>query len=97
MMLLFTLFPVSCSMQYFNHQGQTFIAESHSSVGSVVDLRTGGGWFDPQLCQYSFRGLMIVILSSESYFCNQGHTFIIWGSTFCHQGHTFIIRVILLS
>ena len=30
-------------------------------VGSVADLRTGGGWFDPQLSQYSFRGLMIVI------------------------------------
>ena len=35
-------------------------AESHSSVGSVADLRTGGRWFDP-LGQYSFRGLMIVI------------------------------------
>ena len=24
-------------------------AEPHSSVGSVVDLRTGGHWFDPRL------------------------------------------------
>ena len=36
-------------------------AESHSSVGSVADLRTGGLWFDRQLDRYSFRGLMIVI------------------------------------
>ena len=36
-------------------------AESHSSVGSVQDWRTGGRWFDPRLGQYSFRGLMIVI------------------------------------
>ena len=37
------------------------VAEPHSSVGSVADLRTGGRWFDPRLGQYSFRGLMIVI------------------------------------
>ena len=36
-------------------------AEPHSSVGSVVDLRTGGRWFDPRLGKNSFRGLMIVI------------------------------------
>ena len=32
----------------------------HSSVGRVVDLRTGGRKFDPRLGQYSFGGLMIV-------------------------------------
>ena len=37
------------------------LVEPHSTVGSVVDLRTGGCWFDPWLSQYSFRGLMIVI------------------------------------
>ena len=36
-------------------------AEPHSSVGRVLDLRTGGCWFDPLLSQYSFLGLMIVI------------------------------------
>ena len=36
-------------------------AELHSSVGSVADLRIGGCLFDPQLGQYSFPGLMIVI------------------------------------
>ena len=41
----------------------TSIAEPHSSVGSVADLRTGGRWFDPRLGQYSFRGLMIVIVT----------------------------------
>ena len=35
--------------------------EPHSSVGSIVDLRTGGRWFDPWLGQYSFQGLMMVI------------------------------------
>ena len=30
------------------------------SVGSDADLRTGH-WLDPQLGQYSFRGLMIAI------------------------------------
>ena len=29
-------------------------AKSHSSVGSFVDLRTGGYWFDPRLDQYFF-------------------------------------------
>ena len=38
-----------------------FPAEPRSSVGSFADLRTGGRRFDPQLCQYSFPGLMIVI------------------------------------
>ena len=33
-------------------------AECHSSVGSVADLRTGGGWFNPRVSQYSFQGLM---------------------------------------
>ena len=37
------------------------VAEPHGSVGSVVDLRTGGRWPDSQLGQYSFQGLMIVI------------------------------------
>ena len=36
-------------------------AEPHSSVGSVVDLRTGGRWFNPWLGQFSFLRLMIVI------------------------------------
>ena len=36
------------------------LAEPHSSVGSVADLRTGGRWFHPRLGQYSFRGLIIV-------------------------------------
>ena len=35
--------------------------ESHSSVCSIADFRTGGCWFDPLLGQYSFRGLLIVI------------------------------------
>ena len=38
-------------------------AKSHSSVGSVADLRTGGRWFDPRLGQFSFRALMIVIVT----------------------------------
>ena len=38
-------------------------AEPNSSVGSVADLRTGGCWFDLWLGQYSFRGLMIVIVT----------------------------------
>ena len=33
-------------------------AKLHSSVGSIADLRTGVGWFDPWLGQYSFPGLM---------------------------------------
>ena len=38
-------------------------AKPHSSVGSVPLLRTGGCWFDSRLGQYSFRGLMIVIVT----------------------------------
>ena len=41
--------------------GFLFVAEFHSSVGSVQDFRTGGRWFDPRLGQYSFRVLIIVI------------------------------------
>ena len=33
---------------------QEEVAEPHSSVGSVADLRTGGRWFDCRLGQYSF-------------------------------------------
>ena len=38
------------------------IAEPHCSVGIALqtNLRTGGRWFDPQLGQYSFQGLMMV-------------------------------------
>ena len=36
-------------------------AKPHSSVGSIAYLRAGGHWFNPQLRQYSFQGLMIVI------------------------------------
>ena len=39
----------------------SIIAEPHGSVVSVADLRKGGGQFDPQLGQYSLRGLKIVI------------------------------------
>ena len=50
------------SLQYFPYleATQLLIAldESHSSVGSTEDLRTGGRWFDPQLGQHSFRGLL---------------------------------------
>ena len=42
-------------------KNQLDVAERHSSVGSVADLRTGGRWFNPRLGQYFFRGLMIVI------------------------------------
>ena len=38
-------------------------AEPHSSIGSVVDLRTAGRWFDPRLGQHSIRRLMIVIVT----------------------------------
>ena len=34
---------------------------STGAVGSVVDLRIEGRWFDPRLGHFSFRGLMIVI------------------------------------
>ena len=40
------------------------VAEPHSSVGSVADLRTRGRWFDPRLSQYPFRGLLIVIATT---------------------------------
>ena len=36
---------------------------SRSSVCGIVDLRTGGLWFDTRLSQYSFRGLMVVIVT----------------------------------
>ena len=42
-----------------------YTAEPHSSVGSVVDLRTGGRWFDSRLGQYSFRELMTVIATGS--------------------------------
>ena len=39
------------------------IAEPHSSVGSVQDLRAGGRPLDPLLVQNSFRELVIVIVA----------------------------------
>ena len=41
--------------------------EPNSSVGSLPDLRTASGWFDPWLCQYSFRGFMVVIATGFIY------------------------------
>ena len=38
-------------------------AETHSSVASDAELRTGAHLFDPWLGQYSFRGLIIVIVT----------------------------------
>ena len=60
-------------------------AESHSSVSTVADLITGGRWIDPQLGQYSFRGLMIVtatgfITLSLLYAVS---TMIMWKSSLC--------------
>ena len=46
---------------YSNHILKSSQPESHSSVCSVQDLRTGGRWFDPWLGHYFFRRLMIVI------------------------------------
>ena len=40
-------------------------AEPHGSVVSIVDLRTGGRWFDSQVSQQSVRGLMIVIATES--------------------------------
>ena len=42
-------------------------AKPHSSFGNIQDLRTGSGWFNPWLGQYSFRGLMIVIVTGFRY------------------------------
>ena len=39
------------------------LAEPHSSVGIVADLRKEGRCFDHRLGQYSFRGLVIVIVT----------------------------------
>ena len=50
----------NASVSFYSHIPCT-IAESHSSFGSIADLRTGGRWFDPGLGQYSFRGLMKII------------------------------------
>ena len=65
------LFMISCIFSLFTQYVQKAsipgslpcyqMAEPHTSVGSVVDLRTGGRWFDPQLSKYSFRGLTLVI------------------------------------
>ena len=38
-------------------------AKPHCSVSSIAALRTRGRCFDPRLGQYSFRGLMIVIVT----------------------------------
>ena len=51
-----------CCFTFVLHLYSSIIlAEPHSSIGGVADLRTGGRWIDPRLGQYSFRGLMIVI------------------------------------
>ena len=38
-------------------------AKPCSTVGSLQDLRTGGRWLDPRLGQYSFPGLMKVVVT----------------------------------
>ena len=41
-------------------------AKPHSLGGGVMDMRTGGRWFDPRPGKYSFRGLMIVVATGHS-------------------------------
>ena len=53
---LCAIYVVHCGLRSFVPR-----AKSHSSVGSVADLKTGDRWFNPRLGQYSFPGLMIVI------------------------------------
>ena len=53
------LLPVDFINELMLHAKES---EPHSSVGSVVDLRTGCCLFDPRLGQYSFQGLMMVIV-----------------------------------
>ena len=41
-----------CNKAYIWYEGTSHrfrSAKSHSSVGSIADLRTGGRWFDPRL------------------------------------------------
>ena len=44
-------------------QSKILFAKPHISVGSIKDLGIGGHWFDLRLRQYSFRKLMIVIVT----------------------------------
>ena len=44
-------------------KSELYGVEPHSSVVSIADLRTGGHIFDPRFGQYSFPGLMIVIVT----------------------------------
>ena len=53
--------PLFRSAQHFMPLFKLIKPSSIAQSGSVVDLRTGGRWFDTRLGQYSFRGLMIVI------------------------------------
>ena len=55
------LLPNPVAIMFFKSLLFKGFAKPHSSAGSAADLRTGGHWFDPQLGQYSFGGLMIVI------------------------------------
>ena len=55
------LFKTALNTMQSINQSLKLAAKPNSSVGRVADLRTGGRGFDPQLGQYSFRGLMIVI------------------------------------
>ena len=51
------------------------LSPSPKAQSSIAVLRTGGRWFDPQLYQYSFRGLMIVIATG---FCRRCLLFPQW-------------------
>ena len=57
--------------------------EAHRSVDSVQHLRTGSRWFDPRLCQYSFRGLTIVTATGfiPHFSLSIVSTFVLWESS----------------
>ena len=52
------IFLVSYNLLFHHHHK---LAKPHNSVSSIVDLKTGGRWFDPHLGLYSFGGLMLII------------------------------------
>ena len=60
-------------------------AEPHTSVNNVADLRTGGCWFNPRLSHYSFRGLMIVIVTGfiPLSMLSVVSTMVVWESSQC--------------
>ena len=87
-------YMVTCLVYSITTIHETFLSGLHKTLGSVQDLRTGSRWFNPRLGQYSFRGLMIVVVTGFIPLSPLSivSTMVMWESSLCSGPEKSIVR-----